>query len=91
MRCDPCLTYEEVCAHPQLEANEMICRIDDPARGEQRTLGLPVKLHETPGKILGPAPRLGEHTAGILRGLGYSARDIAALEAEGVIRTSKEA
>ncbi len=89
MRCDPCLTYEEVCAHPQLEANEMIYRVADPARGEVRMLGLPVKLHETPGKPPGPAPRLGEHTAAILKRLGYTAKAIAALEAEGVIRTAK--
>ena len=36
MRCDSCLTYEELCAHPQVEANEMIITMDHPVRGEMR-------------------------------------------------------
>jgi CoA:oxalate CoA-transferase len=90
MRCDPCLTYEEVCAHPQLEANEIIYAAPYPSRGEVRMLGVPVKLAKTPGKPQGPAPRLGEHTAEILKGLGYSIKEINALEAEGVIRTARK-
>jgi len=38
--------------------------------GEQRTLGIPVKLSDTPGAIRRPAPRLGEHTAEVLREAG---------------------
>ncbi len=88
MRCDPCLTYEEVCAHPQLEANDIIYKERYPSRGEVRMLGVPVRLSRTPGRPQGPAPRLGEHTAEILKGLGYSPRAISALEAEGIIRTA---
>ena len=90
MRCDPCLTYEEVCAHPQLEANEMIYTTDHPSRGEVKMLGLPVKLKKTPGKPQGPSPQLGQHTAEILLGLGYSNEDIAEFEAEKVIRTARK-
>jgi len=90
MRCDPCLTYEEVCAHPQLEANEMIYTIDHPSRGEVKMLGLPVKLKKTPGKPQGPSPQLGQHTAEILLRLGYSKEDITELEAEKVIRTARK-
>jgi crotonobetainyl-CoA:carnitine CoA-transferase CaiB-like acyl-CoA transferase len=89
MRCDPCLTYEEVCAHPQLEANDMIYTTRHPARGEVKMLGLPVKLKKTPGKPRGPSPMLGQHTVEILSRLGYSHKDIKALEAEGVVRTTK--
>jgi crotonobetainyl-CoA:carnitine CoA-transferase CaiB-like acyl-CoA transferase len=87
MRCDPCLTYEEIATHPQLEANDMICSVDHPLQGEVRMLGLPVKLKNTPGKPQGASPMLGEHTGEILLNLGYSQEDVAALEAEGVIRT----
>ena len=90
MRCDPCLTYEEVCAHPQLEANEMIYTTDHPSRGEVKMLGLPVKLKKTPGKPQGPSPQLGQHTAEILLRLGYSKEDITELEAEKVIRTARK-
>ncbi len=90
MRCDPCLTYNEVCAHPQLEANEMIYTTRHPTRGEMKMLGLPVKLKKTPGKPQGPSPQLGQHTEEILFGLGYSKEDIAELEAEKVIRTARK-
>ncbi len=87
MRCDPCLTYEEVCAHPQMAANEMIISVNHPTRGEVKMLGLPLKLSRTPGRPQGPAPLLGQHTGEILLKLGYKSKDIADLEAEGVIRT----
>lgn len=90
MRCDPCLTYDEVCAHPQLEANEMIYTTSHPKRGEIKMLGLPVKLKKTPGKPQGPSPQLGQHTEEILLGLGYSRENIAELEAEKVIRTTRK-
>jgi len=90
MRCDPCLTYDEVCAHPQLEVNEMIYTTNHPTCGEVKMLGLPVKLEKTPGKPQGPSPQLGQHTEEILLGLGYSAGDIDDLENGGVIRTVKK-
>jgi crotonobetainyl-CoA:carnitine CoA-transferase CaiB-like acyl-CoA transferase len=86
MRCDPCLTYKEVCEHPQVAANEMITSVKHPTRGNVKLLNLPVKLKNTPGKIQGPSPLLGEHTEEILLKLGYKAKDIAAMEAEGVIK-----
>jgi len=90
MRCDPCLTYEEICTHPQLEANDMICSVNHPLHGEVRMLGLPVKLRKTPGQPQGPSPILGQHTEEILLKLGYSSQDIAAMEAEKVIRTARK-
>jgi len=90
MRCDPCLTYEEVCAHPQLEANEMLYTTNHPVRGELKMLGLPVKLKKTPGRPQGPSPLLGQHTEEILLKMGYKPGDIADLETQGVIRTSRK-
>ena len=90
MRCDPCLTYEEICAHPQMAANDMIYTAKHPTRGDIKMLGLPVKLKKTPGKPQGPPPLLGQHTEEILLKLGYKAKDIAELEKQGVIRTNKK-
>jgi crotonobetainyl-CoA:carnitine CoA-transferase CaiB-like acyl-CoA transferase len=90
MRCDPCLTYEEICAHPQLAANDIIYTARHPTRGDVKMLGLPVKLKQTPGKPQGPSPMLGQHTEEILLKLGYKAKDIAELEKQGVIRTSRK-
>jgi CoA:oxalate CoA-transferase len=87
MRCDPCLTYEELCVHPQVEANEMIISMDHPVRGRMKMLGVPVKLRKTPGGPRRSAPLLGEHTGEILLQLGYTAQAIAQMEEEGVIRS----
>jgi CoA:oxalate CoA-transferase len=89
MRCDPCLTYDEVIAHPQVAANNIIISVDHPAHGKQRMIGIPVKLKTTPGKVQGPSPMLGEHTEEILLKLGYSAEDIAEWEKQGIIKTNK--
>jgi CoA:oxalate CoA-transferase len=89
MRCDSCLTYQEVCEHPQLEANDIIFSTQHPTRGEIKMLGLPVKLKKTPGRPQGPSPMLGQHTEEILRKLGYSAEDISQMEAEKVIKVNR--
>jgi crotonobetainyl-CoA:carnitine CoA-transferase CaiB-like acyl-CoA transferase len=90
MRCDPCLTYKEVCEHPQVAANEMITSVKHPTRGEVKLLNLPVKLKKTPGKVQGPSPLLGEHTEEIMLKLGYKPKDITAMEAEGIIKVGKK-
>ena len=45
----------------------------------------PVDLSETPGRFRHRAPKLGEHTDEILRGLGYDPDTIATLRTNGVI------
>jgi crotonobetainyl-CoA:carnitine CoA-transferase CaiB-like acyl-CoA transferase len=61
--CGPVLNYDEVLTDPQIVARDMVVETEHPVTGRFRTLGVPVKLSETPGSIRGPAPRLGEHTA----------------------------
>jgi crotonobetainyl-CoA:carnitine CoA-transferase CaiB-like acyl-CoA transferase len=62
----PVKTYDEVFIDPQATAREMVAEIDHPAAGVMRTLGIPVKLSETPGALRRPAPLLGEHTEEVL-------------------------
>ena len=53
-------------------------------------VGIPVKLKKTPGKVQGPSPMLGEHTEEILLKLGYAAKDIAEMEAQGIIKINRK-
>jgi crotonobetainyl-CoA:carnitine CoA-transferase CaiB-like acyl-CoA transferase len=65
----PVLTYDQVFADPQTIAREMAVTVEHPTAGRTRTLGVPIKLSETPGSIRRPAPRLGEHTDEVLASL----------------------
>ncbi len=68
----PVMNHAEVFADPQIRAREMVVEVDHPSAGRGRTLGIPVKLSETPGAVRRPAPRLGEHTAEVLAELGLA-------------------
>lgn len=62
----PVKTYDEVYADPQTLARGMVEKIEHPTAWRVQTLGIPVKLSATPGRLRHPAPRLGEQTEGIL-------------------------
>jgi len=77
---------DEVLADPQLAAREMIQSVPHPAAGPVKVLGVPVKLSDTPGAVCAPPPRLGEHTAAVLRDvLGLAEDELAQLSGDGVI------
>jgi CoA:oxalate CoA-transferase len=81
----PIHDIDEAAAHPQVLANEYIVEVDHPIDGRLRILGLPVKLHKTPGKV-GLAPELGRHTEEILTSVaGYSLEEIARMRTEEII------
>jgi len=62
----PVLHYDEVLTDPHILARDMVARTDHPVTGPFHTLGVTVKLSDTPGSVRLPAPRLGEHTAAVL-------------------------
>lgn len=59
----PVNTFDEAVADPQVVARDMIQTINDSASGEQKQIGIPIKLSQTPGQIRTRAPRLGEHNS----------------------------
>ena len=73
----------EVLAHPQLLARNMIQEIESPV-GPVPVLASPLRLSDSPQR-LDPLPTLGEDTESVLRDLGYTAAEIAALRRDGVI------
>ncbi|HTY53837.1 MAG TPA: CoA transferase [Candidatus Binataceae bacterium] len=83
--CGPILTIEEMFAHPQTAAREMLLRMPHPALGEFLTTGLAAKLSANSGHVTRP-PLLGEHTDEVLAAHGYGVAEIARLRAEGVIK-----
>ncbi len=72
-------------ADPQTLAREMVVELDHPRAGRTHALGLPIKFSETPGKVVTPAPMLGQHTREVLRDAGYADAEIDALAASGAI------
>ena len=70
---------------PQTLAREMVVELDHPKTGRTRALGLPLKFSQTPGKVVHPAPLLGQHTREVLNAAGYSAKEIVRLAEAGAI------
>jgi crotonobetainyl-CoA:carnitine CoA-transferase CaiB-like acyl-CoA transferase len=84
--CGSVRNFQELFDDPQLDAREMIARVEHATIGQLRTLGLPVKLSDTPGAVRTPPPTLGQHTDAVLHhDLGFSADAIAALRRQQVI------
>jgi crotonobetainyl-CoA:carnitine CoA-transferase CaiB-like acyl-CoA transferase len=62
----PVLNYDEVFTDPHILAREMVARTEHKVTGTFHTLGVTVKLSDTPGSVRLPAPLLGEHTDEVL-------------------------
>ena len=77
--CGPINSVADMAADPQVLARGMVVELDHPRAGATRALGLPIKLSATPGKIVRPAPLLGQHTREVLAEFGFSASEIEAL------------
>jgi crotonobetainyl-CoA:carnitine CoA-transferase CaiB-like acyl-CoA transferase len=69
----------EAMASPQAQHRNMHRRIPHPTLGEMDMVGLPAILSATPGSVRLPPPRLGEHTAEVLREAGIDDEAIARL------------
>ncbi|MGD1993447.1 MAG: CoA transferase [Anaerolineae bacterium] len=84
--CGPINDVPDVFAHPQAEARQLALEAHHPTAGVVRTTGFPYTFSDTPAEVRLPPPRLGEHTQAVLTELlGYSAAEVADLEAEGAI------
>jgi formyl-CoA transferase/CoA:oxalate CoA-transferase len=78
--CGAVRDVAEVLNDPQLAARDMIEVVEHATLGRIQTLGLPIKLSATPGRVRSAPPTLGQHTDQILRtDLGLSDQEIAHL------------
>ncbi|MGQ0569155.1 MAG: CaiB/BaiF CoA transferase family protein, partial [Armatimonadota bacterium] len=79
----PIYLMSDLFSDPQVIHRQMIAETVHPRAGRIKQTGVPVKLSATPGGITSPPPLLGQHTEQILRELGYSTSEIAAMRDHG--------
>jgi crotonobetainyl-CoA:carnitine CoA-transferase CaiB-like acyl-CoA transferase len=84
--CAPVLRRGEVMDNVQVINNKLIELMDQPMLGTVRQPRPAAVFDQTPARIAGPAPRIGEHTCAILAEAGYSAAEIEALETSGAAK-----
>ena len=63
----------------------LVAEYEHPILGTMRQFGTLIDFSETPGKIHGPPPLVGEHTREILEWLGYTGTEMDTLKADGVV------
>jgi crotonobetainyl-CoA:carnitine CoA-transferase CaiB-like acyl-CoA transferase len=83
--CAPLQRLDEVVAHPQTTASEMLVPTASATHPDLQTVALPFRWDGTRPPVRRPPPEVGEHTDEVLVGLGLSAADVAALRAAGVV------
>ncbi|MFH2012753.1 MAG: CaiB/BaiF CoA-transferase family protein [Pseudomonadota bacterium] len=81
----PVNDVEDMMADPHVKHREMILEMEHPVEGKVTTIGFPFKFSETPGSMKTPTPALGQHTEGIIKGLGYKDQDIKEMAEKGII------
>ena len=81
----PINSVPEALADPHVRARGMVQELTHPQAGRVNALGNPVKMSHTPPVMATAAPTLGQDTEAILREIGYTESDIAALRAKEVI------
>lgn len=83
--CGAINNLEEVFADPHVVAREMTVSMPHPQSDALRLVASPMKFSGTPVQYRRPPPLLGEHTDEVLRELGWSVDEVAALRRGGVL------
>ena len=70
----PVLAYDEVFTDPHVLARDMWVATEHSKAGKFNTIGVPVKLSETPGAVRSAAPALGQHNGEVLAALAAAVK-----------------
>jgi crotonobetainyl-CoA:carnitine CoA-transferase CaiB-like acyl-CoA transferase len=82
----PVLFPEELWDDEQVKANGLIVEVEHETFGRVKMAGPPIAFSDTPTEVGPASPVLGRHTDEVLSEVGYSAAELSALRADGVIR-----
>src|ERR1700691_2082265 len=80
----------EVIEDPQLRLNDIVVPLEGAGGKLSTTISSPIQVHGITKVPARRAPALGEHNEEVLKQLGFSASEIAALHASGAVPTKKE-
>lgn len=75
----------QVFDNPQVHHLGLAQPVKSQERGDSHLVGQPILMSRTPSHIASPPPLAGQHSADILKEIGYSESDIADLKAQGAI------
>jgi crotonobetainyl-CoA:carnitine CoA-transferase CaiB-like acyl-CoA transferase len=83
--CGPINDLADVFADPQVRERAMTVQMPHPLAGSVHLVASPMKFSATPVQYRKPPPLLGEHTAEVLRELGFDEPELSALRSAGAI------
>lgn len=79
------LSLEAALNQPQVRHRGTLATVQAEGVGELKLLNLTALFEKTPGKVETPPPRLGDHTAEVLSGIGYTEEQIAQFKQKGIV------
>ena len=87
--CAPVQNIDAVVADPQVKARNMIIEQDHPVLGKVRLANVPFKFSDCDPTPRSVAPLMGQHNREIASRLGFSAAEIDAMVADGVLHAEE--
>lgn len=83
--CSPLHTLGELSAHPHTLASGMVMAYEHPELGELRSVAQPIRFNGERTRLHKAPPMLGQHSAEILRELGFDEAQVQAMAQAGAV------